>query len=225
MAWLYAPEWARSKSRSVPSYPYVQSATSSGTRGKSAFLERDSVTAASTTALSGTISVPSTLDPGKVLTSSQAGGPARASQQLRGDVLRTPTCGPMCCGSLRPLGRLWSSWRTSTERPGRLSPPISDEQASGQRIAEYARQMLEHRTNGLAPSWLPTPTETANVDAPSMSKWPAHRRWQRLVTRTEPSHWEWMMGLPDGWTGSEPVGTRWFLWQRLMRIGLCSQTS
>ena len=48
-------------------------------------------------------------------------------------------------------------------------------------------------------SW-PTPTATANHDAPSMRKWPAYRQYQDAVGRTTPRLWEWMMGFPAGWT-------------------------
>lgn len=46
----------------------------------------------------------------------------------------------------------------------------------------------------------PTPTETANHDAPSMRKWPAYALYQDTARRTTPRLWEWMMGLPDEWT-------------------------
>lgn len=53
-------------------------------------------------------------------------------------------------------------------------------------------------------SWLPTPTATANQLSPSMSKWPSCRNLQAFVGRIggvpHPELWEWLMGLPIGWT-------------------------
>ena len=60
-------------------------------------------------------------------------------------------------------------------------------------------------------SWLPTPTAKANHCAPSMLKWPAYRRFQVLTGtggRPHPEVFEWMMGLPTGWTACEPLATR-----------------
>lgn len=84
---------------------------------------------------------------------------------------------------------------------------------------------------------LPTPTAAGNEASPSMLKWPAHRRLQRLLPtpsarlygnnqggaagRTGPKRpsidvltggpWiafrEWMMGWPIGWTASKPLAT------------------
>jgi hypothetical protein len=46
----------------------------------------------------------------------------------------------------------------------------------------------------------PTPTRTANHDAPSMRKWPSHKAVQDEAGGTTPRLWEWMMDFPDGWT-------------------------
>lgn len=89
---------------------------------------------------------------------------------------------------------------------------------------------------------LPTPTCAGNELAPSMAKWPAHKRFATLATTLYGSNKggaqgrvgkarlsfereigglrlalrEWMMGWPINWTGLEPLGTdkwrRWCLW-------------
>ena len=61
--------------------------------------------------------------------------------------------------------------------------------------------------------WLRTPTATANFDAPSMYKhWPGHQR-MRLWTggRTTPTHIEFVMGWPLGWSDSAPLAMASFL--------------
>ena len=66
---------------------------------------------------------------------------------------------------------------------------------------------LVRLTTARGGSWLPTPTSTANHDAPSMRKWPAYRIYQEWCGRTSPRLWEWMMGFPAGWTASRRSGT------------------
>lgn len=58
-----------------------------------------------------------------------------------------------------------------------------------------------------ASSGWPTPTETANHDAPSMRKWPAYARYQDAVKRTTVRLWEWMMDFPNGWLDCTPSET------------------
>lgn len=61
-------------------------------------------------------------------------------------------------------------------------------------------------------SWLPTPTETANFDSPSMRKqWPGHQRlhlWTGGLTTA--THIEFLMGWPLGWSDSAPLETESF---------------
>jgi hypothetical protein len=53
---------------------------------------------------------------------------------------------------------------------------------------------------------VPTPTRTANHDAPSMLKHPGHQRY-RLWNggKTTPKQWEFLMGFPLGWTSLMPL--------------------
>lgn len=86
---------------------------------------------------------------------------------------------------------------------------------AGSALKTWARPTVES-DGGL----LPTPTRKANVDAPSMLKWEAHRRHSRWksglgMTKTTPEAWEWMMGVPIGWTECTPLATHKFLkWLR-----------
>lgn len=63
----------------------------------------------------------------------------------------------------------------------------------------------EKRSGGVS-TWWPTPTRTANHNAPSMRKHPAYKRLQN-AGGANPSRWEWMMGFPRGWTVCEPWET------------------
>lgn len=61
--------------------------------------------------------------------------------------------------------------------------------------------------------YLPTPTRKHNAFAPSMRKWPAYRVLQDNFGPSQgPRFWEMMMGVPVGWTDSEPLAmdnTHW----------------
>jgi len=64
--------------------------------------------------------------------------------------------------------------------------------------------------------YLPTPTTRLNQQSESMMKWPAYRRLDALSggKRLHSSFWEWMMGMPIGWTALEPLETdRFRKWQ------------
>lgn len=65
---------------------------------------------------------------------------------------------------------------------------------------------LAHPMSAPASSWFPTPTATQNATAPSMQKHPGSRRISALVgigRPVPPPLWEWMMGVPNGWTATE----------------------
>ena len=57
-------------------------------------------------------------------------------------------------------------------------------------------------------SLLPTPTTKANMLAPSMQKWKAHRLLDAQVGGSLNPEWvEWLMGWPIGWTDLKPLET------------------
>jgi hypothetical protein len=127
-----------------------------------------------------------------------------------------------------------SSWRTSQLcLDGELSEfsetwPRSGMTRSG---TAYRLPPLVPLTAGTESGLLPTPTETANMLAPSMQKWPAHRNlvatptsrdWrsgkasqatleknsrplsEQIGGSLNPTWVEWLMGFPLGWTAFEP---------------------
>jgi hypothetical protein len=65
-------------------------------------------------------------------------------------------------------------------------------------------QLRSETTSGVGYGLWPTPTATANHNAPSMRKWPSYAR-QQDAGGISPSRWEWMMGFPIGHTAF----TRW----------------
>lgn len=78
-----------------------------------------------------------------------------------------------------------SNWRSLISKSGRL------------------RWTLHHAADDMNAAGLslwPTPTRTANHDAPSMRKWPSHKAVQDEAGGTTPRLWEWMMDFPIGWT-------------------------
>ena len=78
------------------------------------------------------------------------------------------------------------------------------------------------RLNGDDGGYLPTLTAKANASCASMMKWPAYRRLDILARgRTLPvCFWEWMNGLPIGWSDLEPSATGLSPFVRLMRCEL-----
>jgi hypothetical protein len=80
---------------------------------------------------------------------------------------------------------------------------------------------LVRRILGGDAGYVATPTATANHAAPSMQKWPGCRRLVALSGGSiTPELWEWLMGLPVGWTDLQPLETRRFQ-QWLSAHGSC----
>lgn len=67
----------------------------------------------------------------------------------------------------------------------------------------FILELRSERRSGGVSTWWPTPTRTANHNAPSMRKHPAYKRLQD-AGGANPSRWEWMMGFPEKWTVCEP---------------------
>lgn len=67
-----------------------------------------------------------------------------------------------------------------------------------------------------------TPTTKANYAAASMQKWPACRAYVQVFGRPNPGVEEWMMGWPEGWSDTQPLGMAKFRsW--LQRHGGCCE--
>lgn len=65
--------------------------------------------------------------------------------------------------------------------------------------------------------YLHTPTKTANFSAPSMQKHQCCRNFVEVFGKPTQASFEWLMGLPIGWTGPGPLVTPKFhsAWQPL----------
>jgi hypothetical protein len=128
------------------------------------------------------------------------------------------TSGPNSGASSRSAGPDTSWQKTSNVNPSSAQPGNFTLTAIKLPFARYRQPTwVPHIEDSVGGSWLPTPTETANYDAPSMRKqWPAHRRL-RLWTggRTTPRHIEFLMGWPLGWSDSAPLEMESFrLWKK-----------
>lgn len=173
-----------------------------------------SVTTSSTTSPSGTTSPPSTGDRSVDAWTSSL----RASRARSGAKLATPR-------ATRPTSSEKPS--VSTPRPARDTCFLRTSGSSRAKRGAYAATSNHGvksagRSSSTLPSWvarhlgsdagfLPTPTQTANHLAPAMAKWPAYRRLQSLVQKiggssTLPDLFDFLMGVPIGWTGSAPLG-------------------
>jgi hypothetical protein len=144
------------------------------------------------------------------LTSSAVDSHAKHSARPRAVETPLPTSGLSTCASLARSALLGSLLRTSLE--------LALEELTGCAVISKRRTTPQFRSililryrrdsvKGAGSSGWPTPTATANHDAPSMRKWPAYARYQGAVGRTYPPLWEWMMDFPIGWTALDASET------------------
>lgn len=81
------------------------------------------------------------------------------------------------------------------------------------RLPTWVRHLLGDDTGPL-----PRPTAKANQHSPSMRKWPSCRRYQKIFGETlNPKAYEYLMGLPIGWTELDASATQWFQSKRVKR--------
>lgn len=136
-------------------------------------------------------------------TSSQAVSPANLTAQHHEGVSEQSISGQSSAAwspSSDPIG-----WRLRTCLESDMTALTGCAVILSEKVTPSGRSIsiLRYRRDsvaGFASSGWPTPTETANHDAPSMRKWPAYARYQDAVRRTTARLWEWMMDLPEGWT-------------------------
>lgn len=139
------------------------------------------------------------------------------------------------------------AWTTQTAMDSRASGsadyPTDSGRHSGVTLTDQARSWPssanENRTTKHAPSHgkshgktaggmaMEWPTPDASVRTGSNQGGAAGRVGRIRPTLAElgrpalnPRFVEWLMGLPIGWTASEPLGTEWCLWLRRMRSEL-----
>lgn len=216
MGWLYVPGLGGSNSGSCSRSPSTEpSATSSK---KPASSTTESGTVLYTTLQSTETSESLTAGHGEEWTFSLRVSPASPSlkQQPSGEEERL-TCGDTSSGSSGRLDLGPSSSRTYEALLGsRLSRTLMA-CPTMLRLGSFALASLEDRRSAYGVSYLATPTRKANHDSPYMRRWPANKAWQEVTEgRTEPCHWELVMGFPDGWTDCEhsamPSYLRWQRW-------------
>lgn len=112
------------------------------------------------------------------------------------------TSGPSSCESSASSDPIGSLLRTSLESDMTALTGCAVTLSSRATPSGRSISILRYRRDSVAEfasSGWPTPTETANHDAPSMRKWPAYARYQDAVRRTTVRLWEWMMDFPAGW--------------------------
>lgn len=122
--------------------------------------------------------------------------------------------------------RCGESWQMSL--PGTSSPKTSArtplkrrQRTAGLWVTKPERYPLVRTTwvvttFGADIGFLHTPTTKANYAAASMQKWASARAFVQVFGKPSPANQEWMMGYPDGWTDTAPLGMGKFRsWQRL----------
>lgn len=181
-------------------------------------------TVAWTTLPSGTTSVPSTPSPGvESWIRSLQDTRARVSAPPLVAGTSSPTSPERSCESSTDAGHRLSSSRTSSRRDA-TSPGSENSSTVWDTVVRLCSKREPPtwvpRTKGNGYSYLPTPTATANQTASSMMKWPACRLLMHLFGNITPRLYEWLMGWPEGWTDSPPVGTAWSRWLQRMRTEL-----
>lgn len=174
---------------------------------------RGSATATSTDSQYGTTSEHSTANPGETrLTSSrEVSRVSHSARQAEAENER-PTYGQRCSGLLVKFDPDTCSQKMSPTNQSSKPLGIWLDSVSMVTLLMVEPPQWVRRMKGDVGGWLPTPTATANHDSPSMRKWPAYAAYQDWLggKRTSPELWEWMMGLPIGWTDCAPLETHRF---------------
>ena len=149
----------------------------------------------------------------------QEGSPVRRSAQRHEVATTQKISGRKCGGSSKKSNRRLCSQRTLKKPRSNAQLEISSIWVTDVEQCRYPRKTWVLTTFEIGSGFLATPTETANQDAPSMMKWPGCRNFVQVFGRVSPVAYEWLMGLPSGWTDVEPLGMRRF------QLWLCSHTN
>lgn len=184
----------------------------------------ESPTESSSLSKSTTTSAPSTGDPGGVVSTSSAGDSRvrNSARQAVGGSALIPS-GQKCFESFTRSDRDTFSPKTSSA--GRSGKPRSRSRGSVIWLdaCDLGPATSGRRTIGRDSGWLPTLTASNNQGSPSMLKWPAYRRLNRLAggRKIPVIFWEWLMGWPIGATDLRPLAMdRFQSWLR--QHGICS---
>lgn len=204
MAWLYVPasEGLSSASVRCSANGIAQYATSSATLMPRTSLQIGCGKRHWTTLPFGVICEPSTRESGvESWISSLLASRASHTQRLAEAVASQSISGLRCSASSESAFRPQSSLRTSPSEP--FAGPLRIYAAAALPLGSLASAPPSWvpRISGRAGGYLPTPTTRGNQFSDSMQKWPAYARLRALTGRSAPiAFWEWMMGLPIGWT-------------------------
>ena len=118
------------------------------------------------------------------------------------------TDGLTCETSSQSSSPSGSSVKTLREGRSRQRVKTSTRSGTPQRMPSFVPLRWDAVPHVHAGGRWPTPTATANHDAPSMQKHPAYRRWKEVTQgRTHPEQWEALLDWPTGWTALEPLET------------------
>lgn len=139
-----------------------------------------------------------------------ADSPANPSAPHLEDGASPRISGQKCVASSEISDRATSLPRTSRKRQSPTRLATSLETAIERTTAVYRGLMQGQTIREIVGGRLHTPTRKANFTAPSMQKWPSCRRFVlafggRGIT---PEQFEFLMGLPIGWTELAPSETR-----------------
>lgn len=123
-----------------------------------------------------------------------------------------PTSGPKWPALSRSARLASCSRRTSQGTRSSEHGMISSSSDTAPPWPEFPPPQWVPRIEGRDGGYLPTLTTKANQQAKSMAKWPAYRRLAALSGgKTIPvAFWEWLMGLPVGYTVLDVSATQWF---------------
>ena len=156
----------------------------------------------------GMIFVPLSVGHGRVeLTSYLEGFPAKRLVPLLGGETQQKTFGLKCGESWRLLLPTTSLLRTSVSGQLTKQQRICAQWVIKPRCLPFLRETWVLTTFGKDTGYLHTPTTKANYAAPSMQKWPSSRSFVQVFGRPTPGNQEWMMGWPQGWSDTKPLGT------------------
>lgn len=128
---------------------------------------------------------------------------------LEGDGSHT-TSGLKCSVSSGSTDHATSLPKTSRKRRSPTRLGTSQALATQRTTAVYRGLIAGQTIREIVGGPLHTPTRKANFVAPSMQKWPSCRRFVEAFGGREitPEQFEFLMGLPIGWTELEPSETQ-----------------
>lgn len=141
--------------------------------------------------------------------SSAAGSLASPSAPLLGDDESQPIFGQKCSGSSVATDHDMLSRKMSRKRQSPRRLKTSPDLITQRTTAVYRGLIAGLTIREIVGGPLHTPTRKANFVAPSMQKWPSCRRYVlafggQRITREQ---FEFLMGLPIGWTALDSSAT------------------